>query len=184
MKSILNQFLLLVLFSISINAQVVDSTTTSETDTVLQSKGFFQVIQYGNVHGFGIEFNYRLKNIVYLNSSIGVMLPIVIVLDPPFPSNRFNITSGIKYQIHSWVYLDVGIYLGLYKLTEIMWIIRPKLGVGIVFDKFVFEIGSVFNMPSKIYTSSDIDGGNIGYGEERIGSPTFLFFKLGYKVSL
>lgn len=137
------------------------------------------------MHGFAIGVDYRPIEYCAINGSIGVKSPINIIIGPPFEANRLNIVLGGKVYPLSWIYFDCGIYTGLFKLTEYLWISTPKSSLGVVFGKVGFEVGATFNMPTTIYTKSQLSKGEtIGLGEERLtpSGTTFPFFKITYSV--
>jgi len=174
-------------FSFSLLSQDLrNSTTTLSSDSSKSNKRFFQTFQFGNLHGIGIELSYKIIDEIFVNSSLGIKSPIEVLIGPPFTSNRLNLTAGIKVKPLDWVFVDIGAYFGAFKLTEYLWVTTSKFSVGAEYKKFVFEIGAAFNMPTKIYTRSEDNGGTIGMGEERTkpSGPTFPFFKIGYNVSI
>jgi hypothetical protein len=140
---------------------------------------------FGNLHGFGIGFDYRMNEILGLTGAVGVKSPVDIIVGPPFAANRINFTGGIKAYPFSWLYVDGGVYLGLYRLTEYLWITTPKVSIGVSYQRVDAEIGAAFSMPTTIYTQSRVSvDETIGAGEERItpAGPTFPFFRITYRA--
>jgi hypothetical protein len=158
---------------------------TQPADSAFAAKRSSTAFVFGNLHGIGIGVEYALHQYLAAGGSVGIKSPVQVLLAPPFLANRINFTAGFKITPFSWLYVDGGIYLGLYRLTEYLWLAAPKTSVGIVYDNVSVEAGFAFNIPTTIYTQSRVSSDEtIGAGEERItpAGPAFPFFKFIYRA--
>jgi hypothetical protein len=158
---------------------------TMPADTATAPKRGTTSFVFGNLHGIGIGLDYRVNEMLGLTGSFGVKSPVDIIVGPPFIANRINLTGGMKVHPIPWIFVDAGVYLGLYRLTEYLWITTPKISIGVTYKRVDAEIGAALNMPTIIYTQSHVRmDETIGAGEERItpAGPTFPFFRITYRA--
>lgn len=161
------------------------SAQSQPVDSALAAKKIFTAFNYGNLHGVGLGVEFRMHRLLSAEGSFGIKSPVEILLGPPFQAARINLLGTIAVRPVPWLYLNGGMYFGLYRLTEYLWISAPVLSGGIRLDQFDVEAGAAFRMPITIYTRSRInDFDVIGAGETRItpAGPTFPFFKITYRA--
>jgi hypothetical protein len=177
MKSILSTILFIFTAVSVAPAQSVDSAAVGKT--------LFTAFNFGNLHGVGLGIEYRVHPLLSAEGSFGIKSPVEILLGPPFQSDRINLLGTVVVRPVPWLFVNGGMYFGMYRLTEYLWISAPVLSAGVRMDRFDIEAGAAFRMPVTIYTQTRVRyDETIGAGETRISpaGPTFPFFKLTYRA--
>lgn len=154
-------------------------------DSAPGEKKIFTAFNYGNLHGVGLGVEYRVHPFLSAEGSLGIKSPVEILLGPPFQAARINLLGTIALRPVPWLFLNGGMYFGLYRLTDYLWISAPVLSAGVRLDRIDVEAGAAFRMPVTIYTRTRVNYYDVvGAGETRItpAGPTFPFFKITYRA--
>jgi hypothetical protein len=120
---------------------------------------------WSNLSGLGFGSNYIFNNTFSIHLLAGADPFVSVIWAAPYSGNMINFTFKTEVNIHSGFYVAPGWYSGLFHLevnnleiSKYMWQSGPTFAVGFKFPNDIhsrrigIELGTVFNLPSKITT--------------------------------
>jgi hypothetical protein len=137
---------------------------------VRETKRPFKLLfYYNNLLGIGLGGHVRPLRLLSLELLMGTESPINVIWTAPYQGNTFNFSVKVNLHLPLGFRLSCGWYAGYFDITRgldiisqiTIWQTAPTLAVGvklpIPFRKsaLYFELGSAFNLPTRIYRTFD-----------------------------
>lgn len=156
---------------------------------------FKLVVYYNNLLGVGLGGNLKLLRPLSVDLLVGTESPVNIIWTIPYEGNIVNINARVNFHLPMGFHLSAGWYAGYFDYTRdididsqiTLWQTAPTLSMGIKlpfsFRKtaWYFELGSAFNLPTRIYrifnTELEIYSLEVERSASSMGS-VFPFFSL------
>ena len=120
---------------------------------------------YSSLLGLGAGGNLQFNNTFSIHSCFGTEPLVPLIWTAPFSGNILNLHIKTEANLYAGCYFAAGLYTGLFNLkykdfniSKFMWKSGPSIAIGIKFPnnfdkrRFGLEIGSVFNLPTKLST--------------------------------
>jgi len=123
---------------------------------------------YGTTFGLGGGCDYQLNKKFSIHLLAGTEPFFSLIWAAPFSGNMLNFNIKAEMNLYSGFYFSTGWYTGLFNLkyddldvSEYIWESGPTLAIGIKIPnnankrRLGLEIGSVFNLPTKLTTTRE-----------------------------
>jgi hypothetical protein len=126
---------------------------------------FKLVLYYNNLLGIGLGGHLKLLNPLSTELLLGTESPVNIIWTIPYEGNIINIHARVNLHLPMGFHLSAGWYAGYFDITRdidvdsqvTLWQTAPTLSMGIKLpfsfrkSTWYFELGSAFNLPTRIY---------------------------------
>ncbi len=143
------------------------TTVCSQSNYELK-KHFKFYMFYGTTFGLGGGCDYQLNKKFSIHLLAGTEPFFSLIWAAPFSGNMLNFNIKAEMNLYSGFYFSTGWYTGLFNLkyddldvSEYIWESGPTLAIGIKIPnnankrRLGLEIGSVFNLPTKLTTTRE-----------------------------